>query len=306
MPKVANKPAPDRVHGGPVIVSVDGRDVIDCRRCQFRHLDPLFSEAELKAFYDAEFYQNERPDYFRHAEEDREWWMLRYHHYYEILETHGPGRRLLDIGSGPGFFLRAGRERGWDVLGFEASPVAAAYARKQDLPVIDGFFSAGEAKGLGVFDAVSMALVLEHVRDPIGLVEEALDLLAPGGLLFVVSPNDFNPLQEVLWKHMGFEPWWVVPQHHINYFDSGSVRAFFLARGLEVLHQESSYPMESFLLAGRNYVGDSTVGRACHKERKAFETALFRHDKATIRALAKSWSQAGIGREFAIVGRKRG
>lgn len=291
-------------HDGPLIVSVDGRDVIDCQACGFRHIHPLFTDEELKKFYDAEFYQNERPDYFRHAEEDKEWWMLRYHHYYETLEAHAPGRRLLDIGSGPGYFLEAGRERGWEVLGFEASSVAADYTKARGIPVINDFFTAGKVKDLGEFDVVSLALVLEHLRDPVALIEEAVEVLAPGGLLLVISPNDFNPLQMVLWKHMGFAPWWVVPQHHLNYFDPSSAHAFFQARGLDVVHQETSYPMELFLLSGRNYVGNGALGRECHKERKAFETALFRHDKALMRALAKSWSDQGIGREFVILGRK--
>lgn len=304
MPQPEMSLAAKPVHSGPVIVSVDGCDVIDCQTCGFLHVYPLFSDEELKQFYDAEFYQKERPDYLRHAEEDKEWWMLRYHHYYETLEAHAPGRRLLDIGSGPGYFLEAGHARGWDVLGFEASPVAAEYTRTRGIPVINDYFSAGKANGLGQFAVVSLALVLEHLRDPIGLIEEALSVLAPGGLLLVISPNDFNPLQKILWKHMGFAPWWVVPQHHLNYFDSRSARDFFLARGLEVLHQETSYPMETFLLAGRNYVGNGALGRTCHEERKAFETALFRHDKAVMRALAKSWSDQGIGREFIILGRK--
>ena len=48
-------------------------------------------------------------------------------------------------------------------------------------------------------------MVLEHVRDPIGLIEEARSLLAPGGLLLLISPNDFNPLQMTLWKKLGFQ-----------------------------------------------------------------------------------------------------
>lgn len=298
------KSAAEPHHTGPSLLSVDGRDVIDCQVCGFRHIHPLFSDAELKAFYDAEFYQKERPDYFRHAEEDKEWWMLRYHHYYETLEAYAPGRRLLDIGSGPGYFLEAGKERGWDVLGFEASKLAADYTAARGIPVINDFFSVGKTKDLGQFDVVSLALVLEHLRDPIALIDEAVSVLAPGGLLLVISPNDFNPLQMVLWRDMGFRPWWVVPQHHLNYFDTASARDFVIARGLEVVHQETSYPMETFLLSGRNYVGDGALGRECHKERKAFETALFRHGKATMRALAQSWNAQGIGREFIIVGQK--
>jgi SAM-dependent methyltransferase len=293
-------------HFGPVLATVDGYDVIGCQACGFRHIDPLFSEEELKKFYDGEFYQTERPDYFARAEGDKEWWMLRYHHYYELLEAHAPGRRILDIGSGPGYFLEAGRLRGWDVLGFEPSRIAADYTAGRGIAVVNDFFSAGKAEGRGVFDVVSMNLVLEHLRDPIALVEEAKSMLAPGGLLFVSSPNDFNPLQMVLWKKMGFAPWWVVPKHHLNYFDGESARRLFTAHGLKTLHQENSYPLENFLLAGRNYVGNDGIGRECHAERKAFEIALFRHDKAQIEALAAAWAAQGIGREFIILGRKAG
>jgi len=289
-------------HFGPVLATVDGYDVIDCRACGFRHIDPLLSDEELQKFYDGEFYEKERPDYFARAEADKEWWMLRYHHYYELLEAHAPGRRILDIGSGPGYFLEAGRMRGWDVLGFEPSRIAAEYTAGRGIAVVNGFFSADKAQG--PFDVISMNLVLEHLRDPIGLVEQAKSVLAPGGLLFVSSPNDFNPLQMVLWRKMGFAPWWVVPKHHLNYFDHESAKRFFTARGLKTLHQEASYPLENFLLAGRNYVGNETVGRQCHAERKAFETALFRHDKEQIKALAASWSAQGIGREFIILGQK--
>src|SRR4029078_5550687 len=254
--------------------------------------------------YDDEFYQSERPDYFERMEADREWWMLRYHYYYEMLEAHAPGRRLLVIGWVPGYFLDAGRERGWQVTGFEPSRAAADYSRARGLTVINDFFSAAKAREHGPFDAISMSMVLEHVRDPIELIEEARSLLVPGGLLFVASPNDFNPLQMVLWKKMGFAPWWVNPKHHLNYFDTQSARSFLQARRFDVLHLETSYPLENFLLAGRNYVGNPELGRECHNERKAFETTLFRHDKPRINALAASWAAQRMGREFITLGQK--
>lgn len=301
---IAERLADVSTHYGPVLASVDGFDVIDCEACGFRHIDPLFTTDQLRKFYQSEFYESERPDYFERMEADREWWMLRYHHYLELLERHAPGRRLLDIGSGPGFFLDAGRERGWQVLGFEPSPAAADYSRARGIAVVNDFFSAAKAKAHGPFDAVSMSMVLEHVRDPIPLIEEVRNLLVPGGLLFVASPNDFNPLQMVLWKKMGFQPWWVNPKHHLNYFDTISARSLLSARRFDVLHLETSYPLESFLLAGRNYVGNPALGRECHNERKAFECALFRHDRERIKALAASWAAQGIGREFIILGRK--
>jgi len=302
--KIAQRLADPTHHHGPAIATVDGYDVIECQACGFRHIDPLFTDAELKKFYEQEFYESERPDYFERMEADKEWWMLRYHHYYGLLEAHAPGRRLLDIGSGPGYFLEAGRERGWQVLGFEPSSIAADYTRKRDLAVVNDFFSAAKAKEHGPFDAISLSMVLEHVRDPIGLIEEARSLLVPGGLLLLISPNDFNPLQITLWKQLGFQPWWVNPKHHLNYFDTASGDRFLKARQFEILHLETSYPLENFLLAGRNYIGNPALGRECHNERKAFEIALFRHDKPRMEALASSWAAQGIGREFIILGKK--
>jgi SAM-dependent methyltransferase len=290
-------------HHGPVIVTADGYDVIDCEACGFRHIDPLFSQQELKKFYDGEFYEKERADYFVRMEEDKHWWMLRYRHYYQLLEAHTPGRRILDIGSGPGQFLEAGQLRGWRALGFEPSRLAANYAAARGLEVVNDFFSAAGAQDRGPFDAISLSMVLEHVRDPIGLIEEARSLLAPGGLLLLVSPNDFNPLQVSLWKTQGFAPWWVNPKHHLNYFDLASGRRFMASRGFEILHQETSYPLEHFLIAGRNYIGNPDIGRACHQERKAFECTLFENDPALMRTCAAAWAGQGIGREFALLGR---
>jgi SAM-dependent methyltransferase len=306
--KPAQRLAEPSAHHGPVIATVDGYDVIECASCGFCHIDPLFTDAELKKFYEQEFYESERPDYFERMEADKEWWMLRYHHYFGLLEAHAPAdnnrRRILDIGSGPGYFLEAGRERGWQVLGFEPSRTAADYTRSRGLEVVNGFFSAAAAKEHGSFDAVSLSMVLEHVRDPIGLIEEARSLLVPGGLLLLISPNDFNPLQMTLWKKLGFQPWWVNPKHHLNYFNTESAGRFLKARRFDVLHLETSYPLENFLLSGRNYVGNPALGRECHNERKAFESALFRHDKPRIQALAASWAAQGIGREFIILGKK--
>jgi SAM-dependent methyltransferase len=293
-------------HHGPVIATMDDRDVIACRTCGFRHIDPLFTAEELKSFYQHEFYQSERTDYFSSMEQDRDWWMLRYRHYYELLETQAPGRRILDIGSGPGFFLEAGKARGWDVLGFEPSPVAARYAALRGLAVVNDFFSADAAREHGPFDVIALSMVLEHVKDPIGLIGQARSMLVPGGLLLLISPNDFNPLQMSLWKQLGFKPWWVVPRHHLNYFDLASATGFVKARGFDVMHVETSYPLENFLIAGRNYVGNDRIGRECHQERKAFESALLTRDPALLRGLAAGWAAQGIGREFLVLGRKVG
>lgn len=291
-------------HTGETLDEVDGSTVLDCKECGFAHVMPLPSDEELQKFYEKDFYDTEKPDYFKSSEEDMEWWMARYTHYYDLLEAHTKGRRLLDIGSGPGYFLDAGAKRGWDVLGFEPSVTAARYSSERGLMVVNDMFSAEKATSHGLFDAIMISLVLEHVPDPVQFIEEAKQVLAPGGLLCIIVPNDYNPLQKLLVEYHGYKPWWVVPKHHLNYFSIESLTKLLQSRDFAPVEVETSYPMEFFLLSGRNYVGDSEVGRACHKERKAFETALFAGNKSLLQDMYHMWAKEGIGREVVLIARK--
>lgn len=288
-------------HTGLTVVSVGGRDVIDCTPCGFKHVFPALSDEELKKFYSDEFYQVEKGSYFKEAEEDKDWWMLTYAHYYSLLEAHTAGRRLLDVGSGPGYFLDAGKARGWDVVGVEPSPVAAQYARSRDLRVIEEMFPSEALKAEGLFDVIALHFVLEHIPEPAVFVAAARAMLKPGGLLLVVSPNDFNPLQKLLQERQGFSPWWVVPTHHANYFDIFSLPSFLAKSGFIVKHTETTYPVEFFLLGGRNYVGNPSLGRATHQERKTFESALYRGGSGLLQKMFLDWAAQGIGREAVVI-----
>lgn len=295
----------DSSHTGDVVVTVDGFDVIECVACGFKHTSPLLSDEELKKFYTEKYYTIEKSDYIKDAEENKEWWFLTYDRYFDMLEKYVSGRRLLDIGSGPGYFLECGKKRGWDVVGFEPSSQAAQYAQNRGLNVINEMFTAGKVSQDGLFDAVSINFVLEHLRNPIGLLKEIEQVLTPGGLVLVVSPNDFNALQNILWHNYDYKPWWVLPLHHINYFDFSSIKKLLSRAGYSVLEKEATFPMEFFLLSGDNYVDDGELGRVCHLRRKKFETSLYLYDKETLGNIYRSQAQIGIGREFVILAKKQ-
>jgi 2-polyprenyl-3-methyl-5-hydroxy-6-metoxy-1,4-benzoquinol methylase len=105
------------------------------------------------------------------------------------LERLTAGRRLLDVGCASGEFLRAARDRGWDVWGVEPTEACAAFARDRlGLRVRTGVLSASDWDAQR-FDAVTLSFVLEHIPDPLGVIREALAALAPGGVLFLMVPN---------------------------------------------------------------------------------------------------------------------
>ena len=193
--------------------------------------------------------------------------------------------------------------RGWSGHGIEPSRQAAAHARELGAAVTEGFF--GKNSGLGVFDAVNLTNVLEHVPDPIAILSAATALLEPGGVLCVGVPNDFSPFQIAARSAMNTGDWWVAPPHHLNYFDFDSLSALLSRLGMDVRERTTSFPMEAFLMMGENYTSDPALGRACHNKRKrfdfAFEAAGLRE---TRRDFYRAMAKLGIGREAVVIATK--
>jgi SAM-dependent methyltransferase len=97
--------------------------------------------------------------------------------------------RLLDVGSGLGFLMDSAARAGWTVEGVEASPTAAAWARKlTGAEVMEGLMETADIPA-GEFDAVTILDTLRHVPDPMALLRSARRALRPGGLLMVREIN---------------------------------------------------------------------------------------------------------------------
>jgi len=301
--------ADDVEHSGRAIESVNGFDVIECESCGFRHVLPIPTPEELDEVYSHEYYSQEKPFYIEHYLEDKEWWDNVYTARLSYIESQlgKSDGRLLDIGSGPGLFLNNANGRGWNVVGVEPSSQAAEYSRDQlGLDVRECFLNEESAASLGRFDVVNMGEVLEHLPDPKGMLELVHGLLEDEGVCCLIVPNDFNQLQMVLKDHCGFDPWWVAPPHHLNYFNRDSLEALVTETGFDVVHTETTFPIDMFLMMGQNYIGNDEVGRACHQLRKTFETNLYESgNHEFIRDLYSSLSKLGVGRELVLYARKR-
>jgi SAM-dependent methyltransferase len=291
-------------HPGPCVARRKGHDIIDCEICGFKHALPLPDPAALAQEYAENYYRAEKPDFIAHASEDQDWFALAQADRLQAFERLlGLGRRrLLDIGCGPGFFLKTAITRGWQGSGIEPSRQAAAHARGLGADVTEGFFGPATASALGRFDAVNLTNVLEHVPDPIRILMLARDLLDAGGVLCVGVPNDFSPFQVAAQAAADLEDWWVAPPHHLNYFDFKSLSALLARLGFEVRERTTSFPMEAFLMMGEHYVGDPALGRSCHSKRKKFDFALEAAGLTqTRRDFYRALAELGIGREAVVL-----
>lgn len=297
----------DNGHKGDRLYNRGDTSVIDCKHCGFAHVMPLPSEETLAALYEQEFYKEEKPAYLENAQEDLEWIKHTASTKYKRFEEQLPSdrRRLLDIGCGPGFFLDEGVARGWSVLGLEPSVHAADFVRQRGIDVVTSMFNevfVDEYKQS--FDVVHMSSVLEHVRLPHQILAWAVKLLRPGGLICITCPNDFNPLQTALVELQQYDSWWVVPDHHLNYFNFSSLERLIVRHGFQELQRDASFPLELFLLMGDNYISDSKLGRGVHHKRVAMEMSLAgsRHEHL-LSKLYQSFAELELGRLATVYGK---
>jgi len=294
-------------HSGPLLDSVNGFNVIGCRLCRFTHIIPLPSAEDLERIYRDEYYATVRPSHIAEVQQDLDWWNLVYGDRYELLEAYLPAnhRRILDVGSGPGYFLLHGKSRGWNGMGLEPSTDAASHAAALELEIVRGLLDAATVQRLGQFDVVHMSEVLELVPDPAAALRLARNMLHPAGLLCAIVANNYNAFQRALRSTCGLDPWWVQPPVHINYFNFESITALLTRCGYEVLHTEANFPMEIFLLMGDNYRTDSALGRKCHQKRVCFERKLSAAGMSDVkRRLYQALAGCGLGREALIVARR--
>jgi SAM-dependent methyltransferase len=102
--------------------------------------------------------------------------------------TPGRPRRLLDVGAHAGRFMHLAQQAGWEVEGIELNPrTAACAARRTGAPVHHVNARTLAATGAR-FHAITLTDVLEHIPEPVTLLETIGRLLEPGGSIAVKVP----------------------------------------------------------------------------------------------------------------------
>lgn len=109
------------------------------------------------------------------------------------------GKKLLELGSGFGFFILVARAEGIDAVGTE--PYSDFYSEDRNFGdrLMEQFGLGKEylldqkAEALEFpdnhFDVVSSYYVFEHVEDPLKTLKESLRVVKPGGFVHFVFPN---------------------------------------------------------------------------------------------------------------------
>lgn len=212
---------PDRVHGVP------GRfTIVTCANCGLRYQNPRPTADSFAAIYP--------PDYGPYQPTSVETGRLhpdlamacRF-----VAKQQPHAGRLLDIGCGPGLFLRAMRRQhpGWQLHGVEPDARAAGLAQAAGLDVQHCTLEAATLPAAS-WDAITLWNVIEHLPDPLAMLRRIGGLLRPGGKLYLAAPICDS------WDAQLFGRYWTgweLPRHFFA-FDTRSLTQLLQAAGFQI------------------------------------------------------------------------
>jgi SAM-dependent methyltransferase len=212
------------------------------------------TEEELKALYGEYSYGN---DYFISPIT-----ISRYRNLFRGFEKYRRTGRLLDVGCGNGLLLSIAREMGWECFGIEVSSAAIKLCREQGLQVFEGTLSEVSDK-LPLFDVVVSVEVLEHLNTPAEELRLMNQLIRPGGLLYLTTPN-FNGLLRLL---TGKDPAIIGYPEHLSYFTPRTLGRLARQTGFQIKNLECTGFSLSVLRSVSQGVAENPVSGASADEK---------------------------------------
>lgn len=209
-----------------------------CLECGFLFTQNAPSTEAMSKFYESE-------DYISHSDTKKGVMNRLYHHARQLnlkrkarlvrKHTSKLTGRLLDVGTGTGYFPHIMQQLGWQVEAMEQSAAARFFAKEQfQLEVM----SKNEWNQLSTesFDAITLWHVMEHLHELNYTWDEINRTLSPDGCLIIAVPNVSS------WDAKYYQSDWAaydVPRH-LWHFSPENMLLLAKKHGFEL---EKIYPM---------------------------------------------------------------
>jgi 2-polyprenyl-3-methyl-5-hydroxy-6-metoxy-1,4-benzoquinol methylase len=226
---------------------------VDCSKCGHWYLNPRPTSKDLDIIYPKNYYafsDNINPL----VKKLRGVWEGKKVKSYETFIGKG-SKRILDVGCGEGRFLSILKEHGdkeWQLVGIDFEESAVKKCRDRGFEAVVSRVEEYR-EGYGDFDAVIMLQLIEHVDDPLVLAKRVFDLLKPGGVFIIETPNrgglDFKWFKKRWWGHFHFPRHW-------HLFTTDSLHSMLKNAGYEIADTTYLISTSSWTISLHNYFLD--------------------------------------------------
>jgi len=155
---------------------------------------------------------------------------------------------VLDVGAADGSVARVLSQMGCQVWGIELDPGSAEEAQKWCEHVVVGDVEELDLKAAldHTFDVILFLDILEHLRDPLSVLRNSLDLLDDRGYVVISLPNVAHAAMraQLLTGRFAYTDTGLLDRTHLRFFDPVSVREFLFDAGLVILDEsEVTFPL---------------------------------------------------------------
>ncbi|WP_019895200.1 class I SAM-dependent methyltransferase [Hydrogenovibrio halophilus] len=174
------------------LLSCRVRPYFRCRHCDLVHLprEHCLSDADEKAEYDRHHNDPDDPGYRHFLSRSFE----------QVTQRLRPPAKGLDFGCGPGpALMKMAREQGYTMHAYDKFYAPDAGALAQD------------------YDFITCTEVVEHLADPLPILEQLWSILRPGGVLVIQTKRVLDDARFCQW-HYPNDP------THIAFFAEASFR----------------------------------------------------------------------------------
>ena len=180
-----------------------------CSACATAFVSPQPSEVELARFYDRFHLSDSEGGRYDSVEERM---LSDFPEKVKFVQQFLAMRkgRLLDVGCGKGYFLKACVEDGIDAQGIDISASGVSFAVNKLGVMAQCCDVEAVGDSLGRFDVITLWATIEHLRDPRGYLRAAARLLTDDGVIVLDTGLADDWLDRAL---PGVNQWYDPPQH---------------------------------------------------------------------------------------------
>ena len=216
------------------LFDIKGFTIVRCESCDLVYTNPRLKKEVLPQVYDEKYFKSD--DSLVHGYEDyaldqpaiqrtfqKRWELMSRF----IQKKKG---RILDVGCAYGFLLDLVRKEGWGTKGLDASSHAVQFAQQKLKLDVEKSDLTSFSFPPNSFDVVVMWDVIEHVPNPIQTLQSTYDVLKPGGILSLITP-DQGSLSARLMKQKWVE--YQKPDEHLYFFSKKTMDDLFRKTGFK-------------------------------------------------------------------------
>lgn len=210
-----------------------------CVTCDLVRTEPIRSDSEIEQYYDLSYYGGSKKKFIDLAEV-----LTCYFSYKRACSLLSQTKRtqkypenyinkMLDIGCGRGNLLKILKRMGCECYGLERAGFPGDY------PDHDIHFYSGSLQECAFtenfFDGVVIWHVLEHLDNPMKIIQETTHILRPGGTLAIAVPN-FGSFQALLFRESWFHL--DLPRHRYH-FTSDTLLQLLHKNGFDIVSRHT-------------------------------------------------------------------